>query len=95
MGGMSYVTALKNSVEEHTITVKEKWIKYHENDAKYLISDTDNTVYSIEDSFWFWTWDASDRYARIEIGKAYTIKTIGWRIHILSWYKNIIELKQI
>lgn len=87
-----YGIALRGSEEIHEITVNEKWTKYHNRDAKYLLSDTSGTVYSIEDSFWFFTYDASYRYAKITPGETYTVKTIGWRFPPFSWYKNIIEI---
>ena len=87
-----YGIAIKGSVEYEEITVEDKWVKYHGNDAKYLISSTTGEVYSIEDSCWFLSFDASNRYAQIKANETYNIKTIGWRVPILSWYNNIIEI---
>ena len=92
IGSVVYGIALRGTVESHEITINEKWIKYNGNDAKYLISDTSGDVYSIEDSIWFLTFDASDRYTQIKIGETYNTRTIGWRIKPLSWYKNIIQI---
>ena len=89
-----YPIALHSSEHHQKITVAEKWVKYHGNDAKYLVSDIDGDVYSIEDSTWFLTWDASNRYALIEKGKTYNITVIGWRVPILSWYQNIIRIEE-
>jgi len=83
------------SEEEKIVTVKEKWVKYHGNDAKYLFSDTEGNVYCITDNIFLWRWDASNRYAKLEEGKTYKIKFYGWRIPILSQYQNAIEIEEI
>ena len=86
-----YGIALHYSVDYKEITTKEKWIKYQNGGANYLVSDINDNVYSLADSWWFLIFDASDRYSRIEMNTTYKIKTIGWRIRILSQYPNIIE----
>lgn len=88
----SYGIALKGSVEFIDVTVDEKWTKYQNGEAKYLFSDIDGNVYSIGDSFWFFSFDASNRYAQIESGRTYTLKLINWRIPVLSMYKNAVEI---
>jgi hypothetical protein len=89
------VIANLNSAEETTITVDDKWTKYKAGQDKYLVSDTDGNVYEIGDSALFLKFGASDRYAKIDINKTYDVKIIGWRIPIISSYKNIIELTEV
>jgi len=76
---------------EESITVKEKWVKYHGDDAKYLVSSTDGEVFEITDSFFRWRFDSSDLYADLEPGMTCSIQTQGWRFPFFSDYKNIIE----
>ena len=83
------------SEEEKIITVKEKWVKYHGSDAKYLFSDTEGNVYCITDEILLGKWDASNRYAKLEEGKTYKVKLYGWRIPIFSFYQNAVEIEEI
>lgn len=87
--GYGFVYAMTTGQE--TITIKEKWVKYHMSDAKYLVSSNNNQVFEITDSFWKWRWDSSDLYSMLEQGMNCTITTQGWRLPILSDYKNILE----
>ena len=87
-----FLSAFYSSEETSTITIKEKWVKYQRDDQKYLFSDIEGNVYSIDDSLLLWTWDASDRYARIDEGQTYTITTYWWRVRILSWYPNAVRI---
>ena len=91
---VSYPLALYGTEQQHEITIEEKWTKQHGNDMKYLVSDTDGNVYTIEDCIWLWKWDASNRYASIDEGKTYDVTLIGWRIQVLSWYQNIVEIEE-
>ncbi len=80
---------------EYTITVNEKWIKGQgENGQKYLMSDINGNVYSIEDSYWKWIFDASNRYAMIVPGHTYHIVTFGRRSPFFSNYPNAIEIHE-
>ena len=90
---LAYPIALYNSAETKKITVQEKWMKVHQDQGKYLVSDTEGNVYAIQDSVWLWKFDASDRYARVEANNTYNITTYGWRVRILSWYPNILALE--
>ena len=92
---ITYNALWYGSKEIKEVTIDEKWIKYHNNDAKYLFSDTEGNVYSIEDSLLLWSWNASDRYAFIKPNTPYEITTYGWRIPILSSYPNAIKIQSI
>jgi uncharacterized protein (UPF0333 family) len=80
---------------EETITVKDKWVKYHGSDAKYLVSSEDGQVFEITDSIIRWRFDSSNLYADIDIGNSYSIKTQGWRFAFMSDYKNIIKAEAV
>lgn len=82
--------AFASGTEE--ITVKEKWIKYKGDDAKYLVSSEDGQVFEVSDSWIKWRFDSSNLYANIDEGETYNIKTQGWRLAFLSDYKNILEI---
>lgn len=74
------------------ITIKDKWIKATGSGSDYMVSDTNSSVYKIDDSLWLRSFDASNRYAGIDINRTYGITTIGWRIPKLSMYTNIVEI---
>ena len=87
--GCGYKPALKASQKDVTFTVAHK--ERGSDNRPYLVFTSDERVYSIEDSFWLWKFDASDRYARIHAGRSYRCTTAGWRIRFLSAYENLIE----
>lgn len=85
--------------EERTITIEKTWIKSSAtsegSNQKYLVSDTNNNVYSVEDSITRFQFDASDRFAQLDVGKTYKVTLYGWRIHYLSAYQNIVEIEEV
>ena len=90
--------ALVGSSDKITITVEDKWVKAQDSGSmKYLFSDTQGNVYSVEDSWLKWTFDASDRFAKIEKGKTYNIETFGrrMRLPIRSNYPNAISIEEV
>jgi len=88
--GYHFFYATSNGTE--TITIKEKWVKYHGNDAKYLVSSTVGEVYQITDSLIYLRFNSSDLYAYLEPGMTCQIKYQGFRFGFMSDYKNIIEV---
>lgn len=92
---MTYPISYALTSGEETITVKDKWVKYHGNDAKYLVISEDGQVFEVSDSIIRWRFDSSNLYADIDIGNTYDIKTQGWRFAILSDYKNILEIEVV
>jgi len=78
------------SLDSITFTVKDKWVKYHNNEAKYLIS-SENEVFEDTDNALRWKWDSSDVYNYMDVGKVCSANVIGIRVPILSWYRNILS----
>ena len=91
VGGIAYYVMYSITIGEETITIKEKWVKYQGDDAKYLISSENGQVFQITDTLIKWRWDGSNLYASLEEGQTCRIKTQGWRFGFFSDYKNILE----
>lgn len=75
--------------ERMTVTDKERITSSEE--SKYLVWSTEET-FEITDTVLFWRFNSSDLYGSLEIGKKYCMNVAGWRVPILSWYRNIIEI---
>ena len=59
--------------------------------SKYLIF-TDTEVFENTDSLWYWKWNSSDVYNKIEVGSTYKAEIYGYRIPVLSMYRNILNI---
>jgi len=82
--------------QEMVVTIDQKWIKSQgDNGQKYLFSDVNGNVYSIEDSWWKWKFDSSDRYAFVRPGQTYQIETFGRRSHFFSNYPNALKINKV
>ena len=83
------------STKTYTVTVTEKEIKNYNESSTYLVftrlENNETKVFCIEDSLIKERFYSSDLYGKIEVGKTYDIKVIGWRIPFLSSYENIID----
>ena len=75
------------------VHVKEKERVAESDGGRYLIF-TDEEVFKNTDSIWYWKFNSSDFYGQIEEDQNYKFKVYGYRIPFLSWYRNIIEIKQ-
>jgi len=91
VAALAYNIAYAFTTGFETITIKDKWVKYQNEDAKYLVSSTNGQVFQITDTFVKMRFDSSNLYANLDKGKTYAINTQGWRLGFLSNYKNILE----
>lgn len=83
--------------DEHTaeITVRKAERVQSGKHSQYLVFTEDEEVYCIDDSLWRWTFDASDRYARIEPGQTYECRVVGWRWRFFSSYPNLLTVRRV
>ena len=83
----------KNSV---TATVTDKQVR-GESGTYYVY--TDEEVFVMKDSPFYFRWDSSDDWSMLEIGETYEFDVrceyTGYRIPILSRYRNIIDYELV
>lgn len=82
-------------VDEVTGTVTDKYIKrYSDSDYFHVVvefSDGTTEVFQNHDALWWWKWNSADVQQAIEMGKTYRFTVTGWRVPLLSWFRNIVD----
>lgn len=97
LGGVGGCGASMNSFyEENTvrITVNDKERVQDGKTSKYLVY-TDQEVFEDSDSLIKWKFDSSDVYAQLKKDCTYDATVIGWRVHPLSMYRNILDAQHV
>lgn len=75
----------------------ERIVESHSDDkgshvtSKYLVF-TDGETFENTDTMFYWKWNSSDLYGRLEPGRSYRAKVYGWRVPMFSWYRNIVAV---
>ena len=83
------VAVYNNTKKIETLTLADKWTKRtSQYGEKYLIG-TDKGVYSVTDNLWAGKFRASDTYASLTEGQTVCAETSGYRLGIVSSYRNI------
>lgn len=94
---LCYIYFYTTSVETLDIVIQDKEVvtKSSRNsiDSKYLIFTKDE-VFENEDSFIFGKFNSSDFQNQLELNKKYKVEVVGWRVPLLSMYRNIIEINR-
>ena len=75
------------TLETNDTLVKSKEVK----DGKYMVY-TEAGVYQVRDTWWFFNFNSSDLYNKLDPNKTYKIQSNGMRIGFLSTYQNIIDV---
>lgn len=85
-----------------TITDKERVTTQSDKDnidSKYLIYGKDENgktyVFEDTDTLFRWKFNSSDVYGALKEGETYELTVIGFRVHILNWYENIVGFKAV
>lgn len=100
------VVPVMNFTNDHqytiTITDKERVTTQSDKDnisSKYLIYGEDENgktyVFEDTDTLFRGKFNSSDVYGALKEGETYELTVIGFRIHILNWYENIIDFKVV
>ena len=85
--------------ETQTVVVDDKWTKrLSDGDDRYLVAvrpmnGTNIEVMEVSDEWAFLSFDAADRYAKLQRGQTKEITSTGFRVPILSWFRNIVAVK--
>ena len=61
--------------------------------SRYLIFTKDET-FENTDRLLMWKFNSSDIYGAIKPNQSYQAKVVGLRVPFLSWYRNIVSIKE-
>lgn len=73
-----------------TATVTNTMVK---NDQYLVYTDVD--TYKIEDTIAYFNYRSSDVWGKLTKGNTYEFTTTYWRAPWLSWYENIVDVKEV
>ena len=85
-----------------TITVKKTYTGvedessgsgYYDMYTTYMVVDTNNEVYQVTNSLWFWEWDAPEEWGKLNKGRTYTVNGYGKRIGFFGMYPQIVKIE--
>ena len=80
-----------STVDNETITIKDKE-RIQDGTSSYYLIFTDDEVFKNVDTMFFWKFDSSDVYNKLEVGKTYNVEVNWFRIPFLSAYRNILQI---
>lgn len=87
------ISSTSGSQKGINITIREKWAM--EDGSFYLFSDTNGSIYSIQNSLIKGVFNSAERYAQIQKGRNYRIETFGKRSHLPENYPNAIRIEEV
>lgn len=83
---------IKSTDEIVIVKIIDKERVTKQNSSKYLIY-TEDEVFENTDTILFLKFNSSDVYSKLDKDKEYELLVYGWRIPLISWYRNIVEIK--
>ena len=77
-----------------TVTINEKVVKNSKNESRYLLF-TDKEVLENRDMWLRGKFNSSDLQSELKVGHTYEMEVVGYRVRMLSWYRNILSAKEV
>jgi hypothetical protein len=77
--------------EEKEITVKKKYKFDRSGFTDFMIIDSNNKHYNLNNSLWYWKWDSIEDWHLIKEEQKLNTLTYGWRVPILGMFPNIVS----
>jgi len=71
------------------INIQQKYIYDVCGYTRFMVIDDNNTHYCINNSIFYWKWDAIEDYYQLEVNKKYVARTYGYRIPVLGLFPNV------
>lgn len=93
-GGCAYKTWGTKTTETITVKSKERVENSSGNGAKYLVY-TEDEVFENTDAWLNGKTGSSDLYNLLEEGQTYECEINGWRVSLLSWYRNLLSCEAV
>lgn len=90
---IGYVLLYRTTVEDVQITVTDKERITTNEESMYLVF-TEDEVFKNTDALIFFKFNSSNIYGQLRKDSCYTVQVAGFRIPILSAYRNIIKIKK-
>lgn len=75
---------------QKVITIDQKFNRVKGSHI-FSMSDTENNVYQINHSLWYWHWYPTELWTSLKEGETYCIKGYGLRHGFLGLYPNVIS----
>lgn len=91
--GLGFASTMHVETVTCTVESKDRTAK-REGGSDMRVYTADCGVLSVADSLPDFDFSSSDRFASIKEGKRYEFTTRGWRVPLLSWFPNIIKIKE-
>ena len=89
-----YTIAAYNHTQEYKGTITEKYNKRTNKEDKFYIILDNKTVIKNSDLLFKGKFDSAEIQAKLKVGDEVTIKTVGFRIPILSTYPILYEYEE-
>ena len=77
--------------EEKEIIVKKKYKFDRSGFTEFMIIDSNDKHYNLNNSLWYWKWDSIEDWYLIKEEQKLNTLTYGWRVPILGMFPNIVS----
>lgn len=75
---------------QEKIYVLDTYQRVHYGSTVFMLVDGERRHFQVENSLWFWRWDAIEDWHRIPRGYPLTIRRYGWRVAFLGLFPIIV-----
>ena len=77
--------------EEKEIIVKKKYKFDRSGFTEFMIIDSNDKHYNLNNSLWYWKWNSIEDWHSIKEEQKLNTLTYGWRVPILGLFPNIVS----
>ena len=79
--------------EEREIIVKKKYKFDKSGFTDFMIIDSNDKHYNLNNSLWYWKWNSIEDWHSIKEEQKLDTLTYGWRVPMLGMFPNIVSSK--
>jgi hypothetical protein len=81
--------------KQKQIIISKKYQFCRNGFSEFIIVDTNNKHYNMNNSFWYWKWNSLEDWDKLATNDVILIKYYGWRVPILGLFPNIVSSNRL
>lgn len=90
LGAHGIYSLSTEKTEEIKVVTKYKMVNY--GFTNFMVVDNKGRHFNVNNSFWYWKWDAVEEWENIDWGSKFIARYYGWRSPFLGLFPNIIRV---
>ena len=92
--GLGHAIYARGTEKEEVIHVAHTYQMVRTGRTEFMVVDQRGRHFNVNNSLWYWKWDAVEEWSQIQKGETRRVRMYGWRLPVWGMFPNIIGIEK-